>query len=31
MNVIVVLFDSLRRDYQGYYPGLNLEGGLSEK
>lgn len=28
MNVIVVLFDSLRRDYLGYSPDLQLEGGL---
>jgi arylsulfatase A-like enzyme len=28
MNIIVVLFDSLRRDYQGYYPNVDLEGGL---
>lgn len=31
MNIIVVLFDSLRRDYQGYYPDLDLEGGLGGK
>ena len=28
MNVIVVMMDSLRRDYVGAYAGLDLEGGL---
>jgi len=30
VNVIVVMFDSLRRDYQGPYAHLDLEGGLGD-
>ena len=31
MNVIVVMFDSLRRDYCGAYGHVSLEGGLQDR